>query len=1774
MNRIGLLLKRVVCFAIILSMMVNTIAQYTLPVLSYDFDAYITLDGARVDEIFVADGEKITVTAICDEESNFNYRWQIKHPQSDDTWINISRQTSSDIAVSNSLVESLADDNHISYIRCVVKGDNEYITNVLAVHLIGCVPDDSFEDVEVEDEIFEEETPTEEEEIPTEEEEIPTEEEEEPTEEEEIPTEEEETPTEEEEIPTEEEETPTEEEEEPTEEEEIPTEEEEIPTEEEETPTEEEETPTEEEEIPTEEEETPTEEEETPTEEEEIPTEEEETPTEEEEIPTEEEETPTEEEEVPTEEEEIPTEEEETPTEEEEVPTEEEEIPTEEEEIPTEEEETPTEEEEIPIEEETVGVETKDNLDSVSMIVRRPFARIAFPSQENAVTLAEEQTSNKDVQNLTEDDDKEFVNFSIVINYLFDNNTIAFEPYGATVANGSSFIESVKSPTVVGYDPYRRVDGEYVDASTVNFDIDSVTEDIVVNVIYRPALVEFSIHHHLQNLHNDEYSLSYDYITTSYALTGSLVPDGLAFTEAQLPGFKALSYEKLDVAADGSTVVEIRYDRNYYLVDFDMNGGYGTEPIYTRFGDIVGANSPIRHGYVFQGWELVSYGGHTPTEAQRSEFAIREGTTITVPAANLRYKARWSTTQTTYTMVFWKENANDNGYSYWGQLEGLGALSGTLVNGLDLISQVDGIDDEEYFTFNENKTEKGVLVEGDGSTVVNVYYTRSHYKLMIKATGACTIEPKHTHGEGCYDYICGYTHIHTDECVAYLNCEIPVHLEHTDDCLICTLEEHVHNYDCSCKIEAHTHNKNCWSGVGAQQNNAPNGAPANPEDGYIYKRSYSNVKYIYIQGTWYRYTGIATSGVIVDRSCGKNEHTHTELCSCPITAHSHGIDCYSDFIHAHDDNCYLYSCGNKSHEHSDSCNRLICSITENHTHSSTCTRATSTNVVKEIYKKYGESIENIWPIVDDNGVVYDNGERWSPSDSSFYDQVLVHITTMPPDSFTLTLNQASHVPYTMQYYLEVLPDSELPEGAETVTYKNRVYMLSTVIKAKYNYVTKAEDFFDIVGFEQYESSPAFSGNQISISGDESKKVVKFYYNRITDHYLDFSNNGEVLDDKEQYGIMYGASLEEYNFVPEYPSKLEPGAYTFGGWYTSSGCFDGTEVDWQTLTMPEGDLLLYAKWAPNKHKVNVWLDSSLTQKVAEEQIVDHGAFAIEPSGSITNGNYIFQGWFYKDVVNGEVKEKAFVFSGITVVDDLDIYAKWGSHVSVDYKVKYLLYGTDEPVADPTEGSAIAGYNKTFDAKAGSDLYAPYQSGYYPMVNSHTIVMSVDGTHEFTFYYTYAPSMPYAVRYVDAETGERLCPDKIVMDNTLSVVTEIYTKFDNTMPDAYQKRLVLSADDTDSDEDGIFDKNIITFYYSYDEIHAYYKVVHYIHNISTNGYREYRSVETVGIIGETYTVDALSMAGFYFNRALTAIDGVVTPVEENSVTATLSDDGMLIELYYDRYSYNYSVVYKNGETGEEIYPRKQDTALFGDKIIETAVDLRDRGYVLSSDEVKAIDISTNDIRNVIEFIYLESVSSIKYQIVGPHGCGSLSRSSENVLAISGMPQGSVPLSSKGYRFVGWYTDADCTIEADSSIVDAETFKLTPIKASDEIWPSSVEFFALFVPNETKLTVIKSGHEPFDTEQAFIFRLRGIENTTTEEIDLTFVIMENGYSVIAGLPVGEYIVTEQADWSWRYTPDEIEKRITLAIDEDANTVIFSNSRTRDKWLDGNSYIRNVFD
>lgn len=1410
-------------------------------------------------------------------------------------------------------------------------------------------------------------------------------------------------------------------------------------------------------------------------------------------------------------------------------------------------------------------VEVKISYDSGDNSVSAPSPAATYNLKKaNAPLLLAEEDEGED----------EFQIFTIVINYIFDNGGIAFEPYGASVAKGSDFNRTVSSPKVTGYKPVIRDGSNYIDATEVTLDYTNITSDITLTVIYEPAIVKYSVHHHFQDLYDDDYSITPSVVTSREGLTGSIVPKGLELSAEEYPGYKPLAYELLEIAADGSTVVEIRYERNYYLIDFDMAGGYGVEPVYIRFGSSLGANAPTRHGYVFDKWKLASYNNIAPSVQQESLYDINNGKTITVPAANLRYEAIWITQLVNYTMVFWKENAENTEFSYWGHIDNLTAMSGSLVSGADRVREVGGIGSTSGFTYMDALTDKNILVEGDGSTIVNVYYSRNRYSITFKANALCAIPEKHSHTDDCYSLLCNRGHVHDESCIPRLDCKVPEHTEHTDDCVICEISLHTHGAAC-CTATEHEHTKDCFNNVG-EAVTKPSGAPNTAKNGYIYATStnwWNTTYYIHINGTWYRFTGRnVSSGDIYNSNCRQTEHTHgSGSCPCDLEEHSHVDTCYSDVIHKHDAPCYSYSCGEDHHVHSDGCYVLDCLIPTGHTHSNSCKRTNTSNTVKIESCKYQEDLENIWPITDGNGRVYDKGERWSPSGSNTYSQVLVFISSMPAENFTLTLSESNNDTYTMNYYTEVL-DGE----AYDKTYGGKYFKKHTTVKANYNYLTEAEDFFEINGFYKITSDPAFGSNgQIDLNGGGE---VNFYYGRIVDHYLSFRSNGDTVDSATVHGIPYGASLKSYNFTPDYPVTLEPNAYFFDGWYTSPGHFDGTEVDWDTISMDEGDVMLYAKWSPILHSVKVYLDSSLETQIGEEQLVPHKNFAMAPDQTVEKGEYIFQGWFYFDEEDGV--EKAFVFTGIPIIEDLKIYAKWSSHISVNYTIHYVLFreegSTGDPIkiADTTTGSGIAGSNKTFYAKAGDQLYEGYREGYYPLTSSHTVTMSAETVnHEFTFEYVYVESVPYLVRYVNA-AGEDIIEPKKVLDNNLSVVTETFVKCNKMMPDAYQKRLILSADGEDKDNDGIIDSNVIIFRYSEDEEHAYYKVVYYIQNFGGDGYREYYAEDHIGVIGNIISIAPISVSGFSYNKNVTTINGELAPTnpENGCVEASLTSNGLLFELYFDRDTVRYYVQYLDIDTNKVLYEDNTERyGIFGAQVVEYAPGLTHIGYTLVSENAIQINLSANESLNVITFYYTSSEYTLSYEIVGDTSGATLSQYSEFVKAVGGVPYGSMPTLKKGYHFVGWFLNASCTEAVPAEWVSDEGHL---IPECDGIWLANKTYYAKVEPDYTTLTVKSVGVADIDRGEIFIFRIKG-NSPECANIDVTVTVVDNSSVTVSHLPVGEYTVTELVGWAYRYTPDTVSKTVSISYAHGSdNSVTFSHLRTNTKWLDGNDNNMNTYD
>ena len=1157
-------------------------------------------------------------------------------------------------------------------------------------------------------------------------------------------------------------------------------------------------------------------------------------------------------------------------------------------------------------------------------------------------------------------DAPEYGTYTIIIEYQFTDGRQAANPWSATVANGTTYKQDVTSPTVVGYAP---------DQPVVHVD-SSVATTYTVN--YRPAEVNFTVEHYQQNVDNDDYKLVNT--ETKKGITENLVGANLATT---YEGFYSLLYDTTTkIAADGSTVVKVYYDRYYYLMNFNLDGGYGVEPIYARYGATINVGNPTKPGYSFGVWDP-----QLPA---------------TMPAENTTHKATWNAGTTSYTVVYWYENANDNGYSYVADQK-IDAAPGISVRSDTYKDASFNNKDAKHFTYNASKAET-VTVAGDGSTILNVYFTRNIYTLTFKEGGAKVL------------------------------------------------------------------------------------------------------------------------------SCGKVEHEHTpELCcnsKHSIMGHHTG-----------------YGFGG-------TCNAKKCPVGYEHTHSDSCYKASDLTITA----KYQADIHKNFPIKDGDETIWwivpDGTETYGELDEQTY---LGSIDTMPGENITFKKKDAESGA-KIYYYVETLNGT-----SGDTTYKGKNYTQYKVIDLDYSSgtsLTYKEEFHPITGFTQGDSNP-------TLPKDGSVRMQQnnyLYYTRNSYKLKFYNYNADVAG--KGGSVQYEAPLSGYKFTPDYPAKLEKGAYEFAGWYTTAGCYAGSKVDWDTATMPASNVTLYAKWVPITHMVKTYLtENDLNNHVEPKQTweVSHGTAVPEkdrPSPP-ENGKYTFVGWFYKDA-NGT--EHAFDFS-MPVNRDLNLYAKWIANTLVSYTIHYQLEdGT--PIADDTKGSALALTTKTFEAKTGDQLYKGYQSGYFPKTSSHSIIMDIEDPlkNEYTFVYVPKQEVNYKVRYLDKATGEPVVvdgvptPDKVVKTRD-AVVTETFKQITGYAPDAYQKRLVLAAEN-----------NEIIFWYVKDDTHAPVQIIHWTQNIAGDGYTEYQSSTNLnGEIGQIYSEASLTIAGFTYNaNPKHPVDGYPA-----RASGKLTASGLVLNLYYDRIAYPYEFRFLEQGTDKQLAAPAKGTARYQAQVTRKAETIP--GYTLVSAENQAINIAIEDPagvakKNVKTFYYQEQTVDIKYVAVG---FGTLDNVQDsNVKVLTGSVNGSTPTPNAGYKFVGWFEDAACTKAVNQTWVGADN-KLTPQKSvpyGNQKGYGAATYYAKFERDVFDLIITKAGKN-IDPNQTFVFHVKGNNN----DVNMQVVITGTNKQVIKNLPVGDYTITEDTSWSWKYTPvgGATQELKSDSIQDGAATVTFENENNGTNWL-----------
>ena len=113
-----------------------------------------------------------------------------------------------------------------------------------------------------------------------------------------------------------------------------------------------------------------------------------------------------------------------------------------------------------------------------------------------------------------------------------------------------------------------------------------------------------------------------------------------------------------------------------------------------------------------------------------------------------------------------------------------------------------------------------------------------------------------------------------------------------------------------------------------------------------------------------------------------------------------------------------------------------------------------------------------------------------------------------------------------------------------------------------------------------------------------------------------------------------------------------------------------------------------------------------------------------------------------------------------------------------------------------------------------------------------------------------------------------------------------------------------------------------------------------------------------------------------------------------------------------------------------------------------------------------------------------------------------------------------------------------------------------------------------NVFDLMIVKTdadGSKPIDPKQTFVFKVTNTVTGKTMEV----VITGPGEQTIKNLPVGNYTITEDTSWSWKYTPDgdATQELKASSIRDGVATVTFKNKNNGTNWLTSLAQVINTW-
>ena len=1105
--------------------------------------------------------------------------------------------------------------------------------------------------------------------------------------------------------------------------------------------------------------------------------------------------------------------------------------------------------------------------------------------------------------------------YTVRVEYRFVDDSTAYDTYVAVLAEGTDVDITVTNPALPGYTPMKTKTPEQGQAPELytHLTYEDLSDNHVVTVYYVPVEVHYRVHYYKQNIRDDLYTEDLTIPASETERTGLTggQPEGLDKT---FEGFTQLSHDPDTIAADGSTQFRIYYDRNYYLINFDLDGGYGVEPIYGKFDSVYNIPTPTKKGWNFKGWVLANENG---------EYVNAQGTVLTyaqavdaadpftsgrVPSHNVNYKAVWEAGATQYTIVYWVENADSTEYTDVASHHIDTYSDGTPVMSDDVLRRDDADKIPDFFSFNLNphavEMENGkIKLDGD---LRPIYLTNDEGKPIDKQGNVIDFpemspgERKELNGKGRY---------------------FSINTERSDT-------------------------EKTVSGDGTTTFNVYYDRRQITQR-FFFARKTSDGKYQIPGLTKAFSTGNGTFDQHLSGSCAGGRTDWMELSADrpQIAAKYQNKLIVKDYYSAFNNATYYYyelttEYGSNMRDNwlEDAFDPLLITKNNKSEGEGDCALfgawsvewgtpyATKGNkTVKGIYEKLDDQLLYTDEYLSKDYGAQDNvlnylsfwanakNQDWNKKDTFYNFSYMNYVEILPSEynaDKTAWNGQGGYIDTKVVHY-NVENDPTMPTKIKIYgllpenlveTYDGGTQYTSECgpgkkYKDRDEAVRVNQTAAALTGFELLTEEEVAKTDDLTYNTECEWKAengfdadhhanIRFYYRRRYYSLIFLNNNVNEDPSLRTRNIYYNHTINSVgirnNFVyfePVYPDADMRDYYVFGGW-----CFDQdfdeviptkkNDPDFYNRThfnsdfrMPADDVTLYAKWDLIKEDVRFYYDYN-AMIGGEEPIgscaVDYNSliYTQDVPGPTAPQDASFAGWYFLDETNTPVR---FDPASMPVTRELNLYARWWSDDTASYLITYVEKGTDTEVAPPTAGTAFVHQTKTFQAKMGSELNEAHRTGvgeniWRPSASSHSLCMRENETGQlfapntYAFEYVQKQNVWYRVRYLDAVTKKEIHTTKVDCVPH-AIVTESSVTIEDYIADDATKSAVLAASDAEDAAVAMqeeLEANTIIFYYTPNTGSTLYRVDHYIQKTDGSGYELNKQENNTGVTGTTLTV----------------------------------------------------------------------------------------------------------------------------------------------------------------------------------------------------------------------------------------------------------------------------------------------------------------------------------